>query len=326
MKIFMTYRTVDKPWGGANNFLRSLQAELIAAYGVALTDDVTMADIVFMNQVSSGPEHSRPAYTVRDIKTFRAVNPKAKIVFRAVNLKRHGYPCGIFRYYLGGDRRTDQNIIDVMHSADFVVFQSAYQKSFFIDSGYKGVADTVIHNGAARTFFTSGVIQPLDLGAPLTLLSSAVAKRGSKRHDLVAAISELENIRVFHAGAWPEDVPVKNVELCGTLDHEALKSLMAKCHYLLHPASKDPCPNSLIEALRFGLPVIFNPGEGSGVELAGAYGVPLNQDDLISTIVKARQDYMSLKEKILKECDKFGIDRAAQAYYAVFARQLESNV
>lgn len=103
----------------------------------------------------------------------------------------------------------------------------------------------------------------LDTDVPLTLLSSAVAKRGSKRHDLVAAISEIDGICVYHAGAWPEDVPVKNVELCGVLDHDALKALMAQCHYLLHPASKDPCPNSLIEALRFGLPVIYNPGAGS---------------------------------------------------------------
>lgn len=105
-----------------------------------LTDDMADADIVFMNQVSSGPEHSRSAYTVEDVRAFRAINPKAKIFFRAVNLKRHGYPSGIFKYYLSGDQRTDKNIIDVMHESDFVVFQSAYQKDFFIDGGYKAFA------------------------------------------------------------------------------------------------------------------------------------------------------------------------------------------
>ena len=40
------------------------------------------------------------------------------------------------------------------------------------------------------------------------------------------------------------------------------------------------------------------------------------------TILKARESYMALKDKLSHECEKFGIDRAARDYYDVFKEQL----
>ncbi len=324
MKIYLTYKTVDKPWGGANNFLRSLTGRLSQKEEIKFVENAEDADIIFMNQVSAGPGSDKGHYTLSDIKKMKAANPKARLIIRAVNLKAHGYPTGPIKYYLGNGFRSDRNVLSIMHYADFVIFQSAYQKSFFEKHGFRGKSYTIIHNGAASVFGEPSQRPELNDNADLCVLSSSVGKGKAKRHDLIAALSLQKNVKIFHAGTWPEGISSERINLCGILDHSALKNLMSQCHYFYHPAMRDACPNSLIEGLYAGMPALYNSGEGSSQELAADFGISINEEDLSSTVAEARDSYQSISHSLLYARDRFGIERAANDYYAVFRGQVET--
>ena len=80
----------------------------------------------------------------------------------------------------------------------------------------------------------------------------------------------------------------RKVELAGVLSHGEMARLYEQGHYFLHPAISDVCPNSLIEGLCAGLPAIYNPGLGSGIELGGKFGISLDENDLLGTVAWGR--------------------------------------
>jgi glycosyltransferase involved in cell wall biosynthesis len=177
----------------------------------------------------------------------------------------------------------------------------------------------VIHNGAASVFLSvpSGAKR---LGAKddLILVSSAMARHVDKRQDIIAAISLVPGVKVIHSGVWPEDVNPGNVELAGVLSHEDMAQLYRQGRYFLHPAIGGVCPNSLIAGLCAGLPAIYNPGLGSGIELGGKFGVALDKTDLPGTVVQARNQYENLATALTTNRHYYSIERAPASYMSIF--------
>ncbi len=203
--------------------------------------------------------------------------------------------------------------------ADFTIFQSAYQKSFFIQAGYTGKNHSVIHNGAASIFRSiSSKAKTLQPGEDLILVSSAISTNMTKRQDILAGFSLVPGVKVVHAGVWPESVDRGKVEIAGILSHNEMIRLYERGHYVLHPAVRDVCPNSLIEGLCAGLLTIYNPGPGSGGELSGEFGLSLDENNLPDTITRARVHYERLATALASSRDCYSIDRAAREYIEVF--------
>lgn len=321
IRIFFAYRHIDAPWGGANNFVRGLWRALSGETAFSLSHDPDAPfDILFMNQLGKGPGGGGGHWSFAEIEALRRKNPGAKLVVRAINLRAHSHAGQGVRAWWS-NRRRDRDSLALLRHADFVIFQSAYQKSFFEKAGWRGGPScTVIHNGADAMF--SGGIPPrpaLETDEPLRLLCSVMGPRKTKRHDLISAISRLPGVVIDYAGQWPEGVDPGAVRMLGTLGHEEIFSRISQAHYFLHPALCDPCPNAVIEALCAGVPVIYNPGPGSGAELAGNCGLALDEGDLSRTLRRAREDYPALSARAVAERGRHGMDRAAAAYARVFS-------
>jgi len=203
--------------------------------------------------------------------------------------------------------------------ADFVIFQSIFQKSFFDRFGYKGKNHTVIHNGAAPVFLNvPGGAKRLGARDDLILVSSAMTTKCTKRQDIIAALSLVPGVKVIHSGVWPANMNQGKVELAGVLSHDEMARLYERGHYFLHPAIRDVCPNSLIEGLCAGLPAIYNPGLGSGSELGGRFGIALDENNLPGTVARARSQYERLATALAGDRDYYSIERAAPSYVSIF--------
>lgn len=318
IRIFFSYKHIDAPWGGANNFNRALYKQILADGNFKVVESIDQpADIMFMNQLGKGRGYngSKSYYTGQDLKAWRRLNPKGKIVIRAINLRRHSHPAkkisGKIKNYFD-----DRKAVSALNSSDFCIFQSNYQKDFFNKAGYKSTNYIVVHNGASDEFSQERSVP--GLCDSLILISSSMAHRKTKRHDLISKLSLIEDVKIYHAGIWPRKLPINNVELIGTCTHSELKEKMRNAHYFLHPAQFDPCPNSLIEALRFGLPVIYHPGPGSSGELVQGYGIDIDENSLETTIEQAREQYASISAELMREREQFSIENAAKAYMSVF--------
>lgn len=320
MRVYCAYQFIEKPWGGANNFIRALHSELSTYHGVEFTDRPDAGtDVIFMCQTGKGPAQGSGLYQLHEIEKLRSAAPKAKLVMRMVNLKSHAFQLPFLRYHLSGHAATDRHTLAAAKLADHIIYQSEYQKSFFDVAGLRPKDFDVIHNGAAREFSESYSAPEFSEDRPLRLFVSCFAKRKGKRQDDISAFSELPNVKVSFAGHWPDDIPRGKVEILGLLSHEQIREKLREAHYFLFPSIRDICPNSLMEGLNMGLPAIYNAGEGPGSELVQGMGLPLQQD-LEDLIQKARREYMMLRQNLQPRRSYYGIERAARDYLGVFKK------
>src|SRR5688572_7037256 len=125
IRIHFTYRHVEKPWGGANNFIRALRSRLDADPNFVFTETVTApADLIFMNQLGAGPAGQQKKYSLKEVKALLA-GDRRKLVVRVVNLHRHAFRMGLRNMLFG--TLADRGTIGLCKLAHMIVFQSAYQ-------------------------------------------------------------------------------------------------------------------------------------------------------------------------------------------------------
>jgi glycosyltransferase involved in cell wall biosynthesis len=322
IKIHFSYRHVEKPWGGANNFIRALRGRMEADGGYLFMENIEdKCDVMFMNQLGTGPGNGRGVHRLSDVRRVIGGDGR-KLIVRAVNLNRHAFPMGPRNIMFG--TLEDLTTISLLNLADKVIFQSAYQASVFTAAGYRGGSAQVVHNGADLSFWNDGA--PMKLGSGvLRIVSATASDRATKRHDLIARVSLLQGVEVLHCGAWPKGVNPGNVRLLGTLTRFEMAKLYAEAHLFMHPAVKDPCPNAIFEAVCAGLPVLYNPGPGSSLEIVGQCGIALDEDALERTLHEARQRLENLHEIVRDRRAYYRIDRAVADYAAVFSDLHSSN-
>ena len=315
LRLCFSYIHSDTPSDGSNSFARALRGHLSQTQGLTIVDDVRGDyDVLFMNQLSRGPESPHNLSEIRGV--LRAGKNK-KLVVRAINLNRNREDGGPVHSFLRNVR--DLSILKLLKMADFVIFQSAFQEDLFKRFGYAGKNHSVIHNGAAPAFLNiPGKVKRPGKMDDLILISSAMAPTATKRQDIIAALSLVPGVKVFHAGVWPEGLDRGKIEMAGILSHEEMARLYTRGHYFLHPALRDVCPNSLVEGLCAGLPAIYNPGPGSGSELGGKFGIALDESDLPGTISRAREHYEGLATALTADRHYFSIGRAARTYMNIF--------
>lgn len=321
MKIFAGYRVTDEPWGGANNFLRNLYQHLQDNHGVTVTyDPAPDCDVFFFGQMGRGPLCGSRQYSPADIADISRCNPSAPVIMRMVNLRGHSVHNNWFSYILNAkDRGQDNEVRAAARLCDKIIFQSRYQKDFFDELAVPRRPYQIIYNGAADEFSGfSGSIRKLGQKEDMIVVSSSVSMKSSKNHPLIARISEVPGIIVRHAGAWPESVGVRKVELLGTIAHQEMVAHCQKAHFFLHPGIKESCSNSIIEALGMGLPVLYGAGPGSSAEIVGDFGLCVGARDLGPTLTQARQKQPELVELLQSGRHKYGMNRAAQLYYQTF--------
>jgi len=321
IRICFSYTHTDAPLDGSNTFARTLREYVSRVPGFRIIDDLhDDYDVLFMNQLSRSPGSP---YPLSEIRAARSRTTRKKLVVRAINLRRNCRYRDPIRYLR--DYMDDRSTLDLLNMADFVIFQSAFQKSFFDRFGYRGKNHAVIHNGAASIFLNvPGGAKRLGARDDLILVSSAMATNGAKRQDTLVALSLVPGVKVIHSGLWPRGLDQGKVELAGILSHDELARLYSSGHYFVHPAVHDVCPNSLVEGLCAGLPAIYNPGLGSGSELGGKFGIALNEDDLPGTIARARKQYGRLATSLAADRHYYSIERAAPSYMNVFKRVTEN--
>jgi len=321
MRIHFTYRTIEGPWGGANNFTRAFKSYLRNSPDVVFTERLEEpADIMFMNQLGQGPGSDGRKLTLREVRN--ACRDHRRVVVRAVNLERHAFRHGPRNLVFGV--LNDRAVVKLLNLADIVVFQSLYQRDIFTAAGYRGRSNTIIHNGADPVYWNDAPPAAFEAGQ-LRIVSASASPRASKRHDIVAAMSRLGGVKVMHCGMWPEDVDPRNVRLIGKLDRAEMARVFAEAHFFLHPAVKDPCPNVIFEAICSGLPVLYNPGPGSSAEIVGGNGVALDLDNLADTLASAVSQLDSLRENVRATRDYYTIERAARQYHDVFRAALNGG-
>lgn len=230
---------------------------------------------------------------------------------------------------------------------DRVIYQSHFIRKWWED--WYGVAKSpanVIHNGIDLNAYTqngdharsNNTFQMLLLEANLTdglnsglFHAVSVAEKLAEKYPMKVVVAgnvdEAAGKKILSMTASKKDL---EVEFLGTIPHAEIPRLARSSHLMFCAEVNPPCPNSVIEALACGLPVIgFDTGslkelvgEEAGVIVPyGANPWKLELPDVNSLAASAEsvlenQDTFRAAARRRAE-EKFGLDKMVEAYLSV---------
>lgn len=330
--ICILFDMTDSPWGGGNQFLRSIASEL-SRLGHTITNRPTSnTQVVLLNAfLYAQGRHLRPGQ-VAQLRQTGTITPLGRALPPRLHMLRprtgpalvhriDGVP-GIVR---GHWSRSDRVQTSVNCLADHTVFQTKYCKTSFEEHSSTPPANwRVIQNGVDSEVFYPSSDEPWS-GGTLRLAAVSWSDNPRKGFAAIADASRLPDVEVTFVGRWCTDVHPANVKMAGVLESAKVADILRSSHAMLHPAWNEPCSNAILEAMASGLPVIYRDSGGNR-ELAGKYGVPMTKDeDLPAALGDMRRQYPVLRKKVFRDRASFLINRAASEYLAMFRHAIDTR-
>lgn len=158
-----------------------------------------------------------------------------------------------------------------------VIYQSEYAKKMVqAKFGFRNKPSYVVFNGAVPSEYWGHSKQ---LKGKYNIISVAkwCHRNGYRTHkrfkSVVATAREYrdKDVHFYVAGEVLDKPSLPNLTLLGQLDDKTLRGYLCAADIMFYPAKYDWCPNSVVEAICAGLPVIATDGHG-GTELVRACG------------------------------------------------------
>ena len=296
---------VDLKKGGRQGFLAMLADELEKNHKCRIVDEKSSADI-HLNSISGNVK-------------------KGAINFLRVD--------GI--YYDHERLSKNKSIVKSAKSHNHVIFQSMFSKMNFEKITGTSVSSSVIFNGAQRRAQSSPEENNIIIGC-------SAKWRVNKRLDgLISAIGMArsksgKDIRLKIVG--DPDCAIPNFCFStGHIDNKMVQKELSSCSCFAHICHIESCPNSVVEALVCGLPVICN-NIGGTRELVGNDGViseidswdwkpianmqqtKMNQSQ-ISRLSDDMIKIVGFKNRVVR--DDLLMEKAAENYFNLFKRFLK---
>ena len=320
MRVYMNFREIKGPYGGANSFLRALRRSFERRNLKVVNDVNGPFDIALLNALTDGID-------------LEFVQQLAKrnipIVHRKVGYRVSGSPD--MRRRVNGVVWGDKLQIDFTPHIQHSIFQSTYSRNVFLDSGFHGEY-SVIHNGVDEDMFnlyTSGILnigkKPRTFwtpGRPMKIIISSWSRDYNKGFEEYAEIDRqlkgVKDIQVSLVGRLPDDLRFGNIRVHRPRAHARLAALLKRHHVLLQLARFETCSNALIEGINCGLPVIYLDS-GANKEIAEDYGVQY-RGDFFAAIEEIRAQYGLLIKQI--QDNPYRISLVADRYLSVLRQVL----
>jgi len=267
MKINIIYEFIDTPTGGTNQFLKALK-QYFEKQGV-YTEDENQADVFLFI-----------AY---------------KFTKKVITLKRK-YPDKIFvqridgpvRLYSGeSDKRDFITNTANQFIADATIFQTEWSKTNNIKLGLqKNRFEITIVNAPDKNIFNRVNKEKFNKNERTKIIITSWSvnyKKGFAIYDWIDKNANFDKYKITFCGNSP--IEFKNIKHISPLPSKALSEELKKNDIYLTASQKDPCSNSLIEALHCGLPAL-GLNDGGHPEIIKTSGKVFREKEEIFPLLK----------------------------------------
>jgi len=297
MKIYIANKLVEGPYGGGNQFLKSMRSQFrkMGLY----CDDPNQATIVLFNS------HQCP----EEVARLKQANTKALFIHRLD---------GPMRLY--NDMNDSRDMLAYQMNtafADAVVFQSHWSKEANLKLGLDigSRESTVIHNATDQRFFTKRQNrQTLD---KITLIASSWSdnlKKGFLTYQYLDDNLDFDKYNFIFMGRSP--IKFKNIKNLGPLSTQQVAEQLQKADIYITASENDPCSNSLIEALSTEIPPLALNSGGHPELIKGAGLLYNKKEEIINKLNEIWENYVNFSSLIKVKT----MDKTAQEYACFFEK------
>ena len=295
MKVHILFPVDENPRGGGNQFLKFLRT---AFENKGYYSDIRNADVILFNSYQN----------ISNVIKTKMLYPKKLYVHRVD---------GPIRLYNKMDDKRDfvTNTTN-KYIADATVFQSKFSRKTNFELGMEKVEhERLIYNATDRSIFFPGPARVL--GEKLKIISTSWSNNINKGFDVYKYLDEHLDFNKYEftfVGNSP--CGFNNINIIEPKNSVDLSKLLRKYDVYLSASQKDPCSNSVIEAMCCGLPVICrnDGGHPELIELGGAGRLFDRADELADILKDVKKNYT----RLIPRTDFLDINRAADEYIQFF--------
>lgn len=204
----------------------------------------------------------------------------------------------------------NRNNKKILNKTDIIVYQSQLSKEmheFFWGKSIKKT--TIIYNGVEEK-----KVEYFSIKDKINLVITArfrLNKRLAEAIRVLNLLNKKNKLYVLHVVGDLDfltkksikNLDLKNVNFHGNLSYEKMDELYRKMHIGLSPSMFDPCPNSAIEMMSYGIPVITTSASGvaelvSIDELIVSENLPFKLYEIQNENKIPSIDYVKWKEQV----------------------------
>lgn len=306
IKIHILFEIRDGPYGGGNQFLRSLKSYFrsIGAY----EEDVKKTDIILFNSHQHINEVARVKIKYSDMLLVHRIDGPIRL------------------YNKMSDKRDDIVFIASKYLADATIFQSAWSQEQNHRLGlHQNSFETVIPNAPEPSIFNRQGKVSFSKDHKIRLIAtswSANWKKGFQVYQWLDANFNFNKYEMVFVGKSP--IEFKNIKHISLLSSKDIAEKLKESDIFIFASPIEACSNSLLEALHCGLPVVGVNGS-SNPELIGKGGEIFTCCDeipgLLEKIAKNYHEYQAnIRNPSMKEVGEQYYDFMTQVY-----RQVQSG-
>jgi glycosyltransferase involved in cell wall biosynthesis len=178
---------------------------------------------------------------------------------------------GIYYDLAKNYKEKNVGISDAHSKSDAVIYQSNSSKKmceFYLSPTKKNCKKYIIHNGIQK--FWAGNPEKHD---GINIIVSSKWRRHKRLKEIIEIFLDFQKVipdsRLHILGKLHDNKEVKHskIKYYGMISHEQMKSIMRISDISLHLSKRDSCPNSVVETISMGIPVITTNSCGGATEM-----------------------------------------------------------
>lgn len=309
MKVSLGYHVQDGPWGGGNQFARSL-AEALRVEGHVVCFDLRDEDIDLI--VLTDPRARSPSvsFGAGAILRYLLRNPRAMVVHR-IN------ECD--------ERKMTSHMNALLQRANYCADHTVFIASWLQDLSVwrRETPASVILNGADDDIFNSAAYRRWNGQEPLRLVTHHWGGNWMKGFDIYQALDQMlaetewrGRIEFTYVGNVPEGTPLPHTRYVAPLNGEALARELSAHHVYLTGSVNEPAGMHHIEGALCGLPLLYR-NSGALPEYCSEYGIGFDDVEGFRGALERMMSEYYLHREALKSYRNTG-QRMCEGYLSLF--------
>ena len=280
MKIHIIFDIKEQPTGGGNQFLKALRDYFI--FKEKYAENPKNADVFLFNSYQ---------YISEVLKYKKKFTDKLFI---------HRIDGPIRLYSQMSDKRDAITNITNKYLADATIFQSEWSKQANYSLGLERTNfETVIINAPDSNIFNRKEKKVFQSDKKIKIIAtswSSEYKKGFAVYKYLDKNFDFSKYEMTFCGNTSEDF--KNIKHIKPIPGKELAKQLKKHDIFITASQKDPCSNSLIEALHCGLPAIALNDGGHPEIIKKAGELFENKEEISSLLQKISENYNDYVNKI----------------------------
>ena len=313
MKVAIGYRLQEGPWGGGNQFARSL-AETLQCRGDVVRFDLADGDIDIIVLTDPRARSSSVSFGAGAVLRYLLLkNPRALVIHRINECDERK-----------GTRRMNLMLRHANYCVDHTVFIASWLKD--LDVWGRNTPSSVILNGADERIFNRSLYTRWHGHGPLRLVTHHWGGNRMKGFDIYEILDRMltqdewkKQIEFTYIGNLPAGFSFTNARYLPPMHGEALARELSSHHAYVTASVNEPAGMHHIEGAMCGLPLIYRRS-GALPEYCEGFGIGFDGADFVAALRQMLVQYARYAEQMASYSHT--AEHMCEEYIALFDKLL----